>query len=231
MTLFHFKLIGNIHAPLDPSLTVKTIDAEELVLVAKPDASLSSSTLAHPAVAKSDLSSAGVGKVRVGRGLTRSKKKGGTGDNTASREVRNGLTGVTPPDFDVDISPADLFWTEYTASQYKEFLVIKINKWGHKQQRVMGIDKDRITNSIPAKNATTFLGMQRSTHKASRDIDHVQTIEKSSSHPRHFRIVFREGFDLIPTDYIANTPAECAEIVSKISYLRMLVNERRSSPS
>ena len=41
--------------------------------------------------------------------------------------------------------------------------MIKINKWGARQERLMGIDRDQITNSLPTKNAVTFLGMQKTT--------------------------------------------------------------------
>jgi len=128
-----------------------------------------------------------------------------------------------------DDKPAfNFFWTEVTASQYKEFLVTKINKWGNKQERVMGIDSEQITNNIPTKSATKFLGMSKTPLHASRAIVQVHTVEQTG--PVEFRIVFRDGFDLVPTDYIAQTPADCAEIVSKISYLRRLKGRHKPAP-
>eukprot|EP00301_Raphidiophrys_heterophryoidea_P002117 c10990_g1_i2.p1 GENE.c10990_g1_i2~~c10990_g1_i2.p1 ORF type:complete len:418 (-),score=76.50 c10990_g1_i2:275-1528(-) len=128
-----------------------------------------------------------------------------------------------------DNKPAfNFFWTEVTASQYKEFLVTKINKWGNKQDRVMGIDNEQITNNIPTKSATKFLGMAKTPLHASRAVAQVHSVEQTG--PSEFRIIFRDGFDLVPTDYIAQTPADCAEIVSKISYLRRLRGRHKPAP-
>ena len=47
---------------------------------------------------------------------------------------------------------------------------MKINKWGIKRERIMGIDGEAITNTIPTKNSTTFLGMVRSTTHVSESV-------------------------------------------------------------
>ena len=54
---------------------------------------------------------------------------------------------------------------EYTASQYVEFNVVKINRHGSRQHRIVGIDRDKIYNLPPqhclGMNAASLLMVGR----------------------------------------------------------------------
>ena len=62
---------------------------------------------------------------------------------------RLGVTKVTLPELPViplGINTEDFVFSDVTAAQYKEFSVVKINKHGKRQQRILGIDRERFYN-------------------------------------------------------------------------------------
>ena len=40
-------------------------------------------------------------------------------------------------------------FTEQTASMYVEYSVAKVNMWGKRQERVLGVDREKIYNLLP----------------------------------------------------------------------------------
>ena len=40
-------------------------------------------------------------------------------------------------------------FTEQTASMYVEYSVAKVNRWGKRQERVLGVDREKIYNLLP----------------------------------------------------------------------------------
>eukprot|EP00004_Rigifila_ramosa_P008583 TRINITY_DN1983_c0_g1_i4.p1 TRINITY_DN1983_c0_g1~~TRINITY_DN1983_c0_g1_i4.p1 ORF type:complete len:457 (+),score=128.68 TRINITY_DN1983_c0_g1_i4:452-1822(+) len=75
----------------------------------------------------------------------------------------------TDKDSAAEMAPTDLLMmSEFTASQYKEYEVTKINKHGTHQLRIMGIDREKIYNNMP-RQANGLLGTKEA--KKTRKID------------------------------------------------------------
>jgi hypothetical protein len=99
---------------------------------------------------------------------------------------------------------------------YQEFTVLKKNKFGRVQERIMGVDSSKIYNyETQSRNAA-------SVRHAQRNLSTVLAIEYvEGGENRKFRIVFAgEGRDARhEIEYQCATARSCAEIVSKIRYL------------
>ena len=109
-------------------------------------------------------------------------------------------------------------YNDMTASQYKEWNVIKTNKFGKKQQRVMGVDLTKIYNYNKAGRSA--LRRNSTVRTPERLISEIKSI-RYLDNPTEFEIVFREGGGdgTITLAYATKTALECAEIVSKIKYI------------
>ena len=109
-----------------------------------------------------------------------------------------------------------ILYTDITAAVYQEFTVLKKNKFGRVQERIMGIDSSKIYNyETQTRNAA-------SVRHAQRNISTVLKIEYvDGGENRKFKIVFAgEGRDpSYEIEYQCATSRSCAEIVSKIRYL------------
>jgi len=112
------------------------------------------------------------------------------------------------------------------ATQYKVYEVIKINKYGHRQERVMGIERDKIYNQIP-KRALGY-SSSKTTKRTVRYIEDVDKIEIIEDNPSHFRIEFTESNTKTHiTHFEAKSKHEAAEIVARIKYLKDLEGYRK----
>ena len=109
-------------------------------------------------------------------------------------------------------------YNDMTASQYKEWNVVKRNKFGKRQQRVMGVDLTKIYNYNKGSRST--LRRNSAVRTPERLISEIKSI-RYLENPCEFEIVFREGGGdgTITLAYATNTALECAEIVSKIRYI------------
>lgn len=120
-----------------------------------------------------------------------------------------------------------IVYSEFSASQYKEFLVIKTNKHGVRQERIMGVDRDRIYNMLP-KTANGFLGAKAAKRPSRFVEDLVEVQYDDESRPADFVLVFRDGSDMISYQYASKSgPAEAMEIVSKLRFLVGLEQKAR----
>ena len=108
-------------------------------------------------------------------------------------------------------------YNDMTASQYKEWNVVKKNKFGKKQSRVMGVDLTKIYNYNKAGRTT--LRRNSTVKTPERLISEIKDIRYLSA-PCEFQITFKEGEGTITLEYATDTPTECAEIVGKINYIR-----------
>ena len=136
-----------------------------------------------------------------------------TGKNTQSGPVGNAAEGIV--------------YTEATVSVYQEWNIVKKNKYGRKQERVIGIDGKKVYNSKRDKYSRNPTGVQR----AQRDISSIRKIEKVTGDSRTFRIIWEQGREVVDIEYTCETPQHCGEIVSKISYLLERVNTNYNNNS
>eukprot|EP00002_Diphylleia_rotans_P025123 TRINITY_DN4974_c0_g1_i1.p1 TRINITY_DN4974_c0_g1~~TRINITY_DN4974_c0_g1_i1.p1 ORF type:complete len:501 (+),score=105.77 TRINITY_DN4974_c0_g1_i1:70-1572(+) len=116
-------------------------------------------------------------------------------------------------------------FSEFTASQYKEYDVYKTNKHGVRQERIMGIDREKIYNMLP-KNANGFLG-SKAAKRPSRYIEDVHSIRLEEDRPSFFTIVFKEGGNQYSMEYSFEAkggPVIASEIVAKVEFLLRLID-------
>eukprot|EP00753_Platysulcus_tardus_P017547 PLAT6433.3.p1 GENE.PLAT6433.3~~PLAT6433.3.p1 ORF type:complete len:775 (+),score=367.91 PLAT6433.3:81-2327(+) len=123
--------------------------------------------------------------------------------------VEGGVDGEDGERPDVD----GFIFNEISAGMYKEWLVVKTNKWGKKQRRIMGIDLTKIYNKREGG---------RSVKKGERSVADVVRIDFMRDEPRGFSVTFREGSEEVTIEYLAASSHEAAEIVAKVRYLQSL---------
>jgi len=102
-----------------------------------------------------------------------------------------------------------IFWYDGLAFQYQTYDVVKLKKYGTKQERVLGIDRDRITN-MPPTNA------KKNAKRPSRFVRDVKNVSELENKPKQFIIEYSDGKTYI---YEAKSTLLAHEIVGKISYL------------
>jgi hypothetical protein len=113
-----------------------------------------------------------------------------------------------------DNARENILYTDVTAAVYQEWTVLKKNKFGRVQERIMGIDSMKIYNyETQTRNAASVKHAQRS-------LSTVKKIEYVDGDNKSFRILWsEEGRDPYEIEYHCKSSRECAEIVSKITYL------------
>ncbi|KAJ4462742.1 hypothetical protein PAPYR_759 [Paratrimastix pyriformis] len=124
------------------------------------------------------------------------------------------------PQQDLATLSHNFVFSEVTASQYKEYTVIKINKYGLRQERVLGLDCDKVYN-IVAKHSGLF-NLKRP-KRAWHFVDDLQGIEEGPG-PVQFVLEFLSQGDTTRYRYEAASPVERAEIVAR---LRFLMNNKK----
>lgn len=117
---------------------------------------------------------------------------------------------------------------------YQEWNVIKKNKFGRKQSRIIGIDGMKIYNSRP-KNTVGGLSIPPSpsgVHRATRDLSIVKAVDiindigdtisntySNSGDYKTFRITFDENKNVYDMEYTCENSNACREIVAKLKFL------------
>ncbi|EGG24275.1 ras interacting protein [Cavenderia fasciculata] len=82
--------------------------------------------------------------------------------------------------------PADIFWHDALAGQYKQYEVVKLKKYGSKQERIIGIDQERITNMSPNPKK------EQETKRPARLIKDVLKVSLTDKQ-KHFTIEYIDG--------------------------------------
>ena len=109
---------------------------------------------------------------------------------------------------------------------YVEYLVKKTNKYGKRQDRVLGIDGDRIYNKLPEGGGfMRFLSVKNESRPMSTVVE-AKFVKIQG--PCAFQIIFHHDDSnlMIAVDYEAKSPQECVEIVDRITYI---VTKRHTS--
>ena len=68
------------------------------------------------------------------------------------------LSNEKPELEEIDMGKQYAF-NDFTAGQYQEFEVIKINKFNSKQERLLGIDRYHIYNDMPRNKEKSKIGL------------------------------------------------------------------------
>eukprot|EP00026_Physarum_polycephalum_P002559 Phypoly_transcript_02566.p1 GENE.Phypoly_transcript_02566~~Phypoly_transcript_02566.p1 ORF type:complete len:691 (+),score=108.69 Phypoly_transcript_02566:626-2698(+) len=89
--------------------------------------------------------------------------------------------------------PKEYFWSPATVATYVQYNVIKINKYGKKQDRIMGIDRERITNSMPLTKLNKTSHPARPMSDVVRAYISDRPIPASPSNKKPFSIEFKDN--------------------------------------
>jgi hypothetical protein len=131
---------------------------------------------------------------------------------------------LTPPVLNPKVSrhlgvPKEFFWSPASVSTYVQYAVIKINKYGKKQERIMGIDRERITNSMP---------LHKPSNKTNRPTRMMTDVFRAfiTDRPTPASPSPRKPFSIEFNDNIQEYESEKAdEIVARINYIVSLQND------
>lgn len=105
--------------------------------------------------------------------------------------------------------PADV-----TAAVYQEWNVVKKNKFGRMQERMLGIDGSHLYNSRRLGQ-----GSKSGVAHAMRDINTVVSVHAVVGEPLSFRVTFQDDREIYDIVYSCDNKRECFEIISKLRYL------------
>lgn len=99
-------------------------------------------------------------------------------------------------------------YREAVAAVYQEWNVVKKNKFGKKQDRIIGIDGRVVYN----------LARDRS-GKWQRELTTIRKVDQVTTDKKAFKITWEEGGALIDNEYTCESAKECGEITSKLNFL------------
>ncbi|DBA01184.1 TPA: hypothetical protein N0F65_002319 [Lagenidium giganteum] len=111
--------------------------------------------------------------------------------------------------------PETFMFNDVTAAMFKEWHVVKKNKYGKRQQRMLGVDLNKIYNRKVGERVIKSI---KTTKIAERPISSVAWV-RFMQDPSDFQIYYKDNIEEIVTDYTADSPYECAEIVAKLKYI------------
>ena len=117
-------------------------------------------------------------------------------------------------------------YNEVTAAIYKEWTIVKINRWGRRQRRIFGVDLSKIYNKKIKDGTKQRLGSTKGVRREERLITDVKSIEYVEGVPTNFKLSHAEGDGQQVLEYEAETPHECVEIVVKIKTILNLMHKR-----
>lgn len=143
------------------------------------------------------------------------------------------------------ISQNEQYSQEYE-TEYKEWNIVKKNKFGKKQDRIFGIKGRTIYNGkrgAPAPNPNYFHSTSTapavpkdapssaamgSVQRAERDISNIEHLEKSAVDNRTFIITWRDGNDTYKIEYTCETMREMEDIYQRLEYLNNKYNKKKT---
>jgi len=105
----------------------------------------------------------------------------------------------------------------------QEWKIIKTNRNGKRQERVLGIDGSKIYNS-KRLDKQRVLASSQVTHRE-RDILEVKTIEISGNDNKSFKIKYKEA-SKGEHEYTCETQQQCQEIVGKVQFIMGLNKQK-----
>lgn len=120
----------------------------------------------------------------------------------------------------VTVNEKNFFFSKETAVQYKEFEVVKVNKYSVRQERILGIDGNKIYNMKPKTS--------KKTKNPERGVDDIVSVRSIEEKPRSFGIVFHDGETLF---YEAKTIHQAGYIVAKLKYLLQMRKQQQQEDS
>lgn len=105
--------------------------------------------------------------------------------------------------------------TDTTASAYQEWNITKRNRYGIKQERVIGLDGKKVYNSRRDKSSRSGQGV----HRAQRNVSSIRKVEILEYDKKILRITWEDEREVYDVEYACETKRDCVEIAAKIIYL------------
>ena len=144
---------------------------------------------------------------------------------------------------DVKYDPQRLYMTKAQACAYQEFEVIKTNRRGRKQKRILGIDQHRVYNMTESQaremmrlattghaKASTIIrnkieGLFKSvTHHPEILIVNIMGVEQDDRSLKEFTLEYREGDEVKKKRYELENSSKVTEVVAKLTKLMTLAS-------
>ena len=112
---------------------------------------------------------------------------------------------------------------DITAAVYQEWNVVKKNKFGRMQERILGIDGSHMYNSRRLGRGNKSGGVSH----ALRDISSVVRVLTVPGDPTSFRVTFDDDREtqIYDIEYTCESHRECFEIIAKLRYLLSVKNK------
>ena len=167
----------------------------------------------------------GGGGVRGGAGTVGVGRAGGAGATGAASNNANNSTSAfnSSGASRGSMSVTSVVYNETTATMHQQWNIVKKNKLGSKQERIIGIDGKYIYNSKRDQRAGTGVKVPM------RDISLVQSVEVLDD-KLTFRINWKEDkANAYAIEYVAQNERDCAEIAAKLNKLLSMQSARRVS--
>ncbi|KAL0481064.1 Ras-interacting protein RIP3 [Acrasis kona] len=116
------------------------------------------------------------------------------------------------------------------AMQYREFRVIKTNKFGRRQERLLGIDVNLLYNRKPPNTSSIMSNVFKVAESTKRPVRKIEgltaVVELDKKNPRTFGLKFNDGSIL---SYEAKTQTERDGIQQKLDYLIQLKKQEEKN--
>lgn len=109
-------------------------------------------------------------------------------------------------------------YTDMLANVYQEWHIVKKNKYGRRQERIIGIDGKKVYNSKRGERR----GVGGIVTHAEREIKTIRNLEiLQDNEKRTLRITWEEDnrTDLREIEYICETSKDCSDIYAKLTFL------------
>ncbi len=113
----------------------------------------------------------------------------------------------------------EYIFNETTAGVYQEFEVIKINKYGNRQERTLGIDMYNLYNDMPKKNGSGLFNFHSKTKKPLRKIKDITECGIISDISFFINIFDNDTNIIRELKYEVKNKNIRNEIIAKINYL------------
>jgi len=115
-------------------------------------------------------------------------------------------------------------YNDVSVKLLQEWRIVKTNRNGKKQQRVLGIDGSKIYNS-KRLDKQRFAAPSQVAHP-DRDIADVRSIDIIEDDVKSFKIKYKDTKGELEIEYTCETAAECTEIVQKVQYILNLQRQK-----
>ncbi len=122
-----------------------------------------------------------------------------------------------------DLPSHTLVVTNQTAPMYEEWLVVKKNKYGLRQERIFGVDA---TKGYNMKRGHTRANPD--VQRAEREIHAIRKVDILDDR-KTFRISWNDERDIYDIDYTCANNVECGELVAKLLFLKDEAAKKRKA--